>query len=224
MVKLIQGILMTNDPEMISYPDKMKPSVQSSNLNEELGQIEYIFSDKTGTLTKNIMEFKMLSVNGRAYGEKRDLKDEVLQKRPKVTNVDFMDQSLFDVLYSSGNKENEELREVLEMLGVCHTIITQEKNGELIYNAASPDELALVNLAKFIGAEFKGYDEQENMLLQFIDEQCNPKQYKYKILDVLEFNSTRKRMSVILEREDGKIVLYCKGADSIIAARMSKQE
>mmetsp|Transcript_20037 Transcript_20037/g.17118 ORF Transcript_20037/g.17118 Transcript_20037/m.17118 type:complete len:125 (+) Transcript_20037:1212-1586(+) len=124
MVKLIQGILMTNDPEMISYPDKMKPSVQSSNLNEELGQIEYIFSDKTGTLTKNIMEFKMLSVNGRAYGEKRDLKDEVLQKRPKVTNVDFMDQSLFDVLYSSGNKENEELREVLEMLGVCHTIIT----------------------------------------------------------------------------------------------------
>mmetsp|Transcript_20037 Transcript_20037/g.17121 ORF Transcript_20037/g.17121 Transcript_20037/m.17121 type:complete len:95 (+) Transcript_20037:1698-1982(+) len=62
------------------------------------------------------------------------------------------------------------------------------------------------------------------MLLQFIDEQCNPKQYKYKILDVLEFNSTRKRMSVILEREDGKIVLYCKGADSIIAARMSKQD
>ena len=46
----------------------MNTEVQSSSLNEELGQIQYIFSDKTGTLTQNIMEFKMVDVKGKMYG------------------------------------------------------------------------------------------------------------------------------------------------------------
>jgi Cation transport ATPase len=59
---------MTNDPNMTSSAENIKTTVQSSNLTEELGQVEYIFSDKTGTLTKNIMEFKNLSVKGVSYG------------------------------------------------------------------------------------------------------------------------------------------------------------
>ena len=46
----------------------MNTEVQSSSLNEELGQIQYIFSDKTGTLTQNVMEFKMVDVKGKMYG------------------------------------------------------------------------------------------------------------------------------------------------------------
>lgn len=68
MVRLGQGIIMTNDPNMTSSAENIKTTVQSSNLTEELGQVEYIFSDKTGTLTKNIMEFKNLSVKGVSYG------------------------------------------------------------------------------------------------------------------------------------------------------------
>ena len=41
---------------------------QSSNLNEQLGQVEYVFSDKTGTLTCNIMEFKKFSAGNKSYG------------------------------------------------------------------------------------------------------------------------------------------------------------
>lgn len=41
---------------------------RNSNLNEELGQVKYVFSDKTGTLTENIMEFKKCSVGGKIYG------------------------------------------------------------------------------------------------------------------------------------------------------------
>jgi phospholipid-transporting ATPase len=66
LVKLFQGMRIAQDEAMAT--GEIIPVVQSSSLNEELGQINYIFSDKTGTLTCNSMEFKKLSVKGIAYG------------------------------------------------------------------------------------------------------------------------------------------------------------
>ena len=68
MVKFIQGIFIAKDPEMVHKASNTATTVQSSNLNEELGQIEYVFSDKTGTLTQNYMEFRKLVARGKAYG------------------------------------------------------------------------------------------------------------------------------------------------------------
>ena len=111
-------------------------------------------------------------------------------------------------------------------LAVCHTIITENKYGEIIYNviksyfmlivqASSPDELALANFAKFAGCAYMGLDDDNRMTVSY-----KKKTYKFKLLQVLEFNSKRKRMSVIVEDEKGNIILYCKGADSIILERM----
>ena len=75
--------------------------VQSSNLNEELGQIEYIFSDKTGTLTCNIMEFKMISINGASYGDDHS-KD--LSNYQKVSNVNFADSLFFEIIENRAKK------------------------------------------------------------------------------------------------------------------------
>ena len=43
---------------------------------------------------------------------------------------------------------------------------------------------------------------------------------RYKLLNVIEFDSTRKRMSVIVKTPEDKIVIICKGADSIIEKRL----
>jgi magnesium-transporting ATPase (P-type) len=105
---------------------------------------------------------------------------------------------------------------MLLLLSVCHTIVIDERKGT--YNAASPDELALVNGAKQFGYEFKGIDKEDNML---IEDHANKTVLQYKLLNVCEFNSTRKRASVIVRDPKGQIVLMCKGADSVIYERLS---
>jgi phospholipid-transporting ATPase len=89
------------------------------------------------------------------------------------------------------------------------------KHGELIYNASSPDELALANFARFCGCEFQGTDDEGHMKVKF-----QGGELRFKLLHVLEFNSTRKRMSIIIEDAAGNIKLLCKGADSILKPRL----
>lgn len=217
IVKFIQAFIMTKDENLLSKSDKIYANVQSSNLNEELGQISYIFSDKTGTLTCNIMDFKKLSVCGVSYGETADMDD--ISSMPKVTNVDFRDKSLFRDL-NDGSRNADGIKETLMFLALCHTIIIEEKNGEIIYNAASPDELALVNFARYSGYEFQGIDENNFMNVQIASDS---EIQKFKYLFSLDFTSTRKRHSVLIENKKGEVILYCKGADSIILQRMNKE-
>ena len=143
-------MFMTKDYMMFDEEQDMEMRAQSSNLNEELGQIEYVFSDKTGTLTCNIMEFKKFAAGTLPYGTGKK------PDTPQLSNVNFYDPSLSAHLNDKSHFNHDSLVRVCLFLGVCHTIVMDDRKGT--YNAASPDELALVNGAKQFGYEFKGID------------------------------------------------------------------
>ena len=103
---------------------------------------------------------------------------------------------------------------MFRLLAVCHTVIVEkdERTGEISYQASSPDELALVEGAKSQGYEFLNKDPQN-----IISIKTPFNTLRYELLNVLEFTSTRKRMSVIIkDLQNGEIWLYTKGADSVI--------
>ena len=216
LVRLAQSFFITYDSEMTQEGTGIQACVQSPNLTDELGQIEYILSDKTGTLTKNMMNFKKISIGGELYGDKISFQSFGQQEIP---HVDFYDQRLIETLMDPTKKNHAYIKETIFLLALCHTAMIQEKDGKKSYNTASPDELALVNFAKFAGVEFLGTDENDNINITFKGEQI-----QYKLLQIFEFNSDRKRMSIIVKTPEGKIMLYTKGADTTLLSRMDNND
>lgn len=209
---------MSKDPQLRTDKPDSKLVVQSSNLNEELGQIKFVFSDKTGTLTCNKMDFKYILINGIVYGKIPEDHEKYIKSYsnfPNVTNVDFHDMTLLDILDNPEHNQHEIVRHTLFFLALCHTIVAETKQNEIVYNASSPDELAFVNFAKFCGVEFRGL-QNNYMLIHF-----KGNIYRYKLLHTFEFTSSRKRQSIIFETEDKQIFLYTKGADSILENLLS---
>ena len=87
----------------------------------------------------------------------------------------------------------------------------------MTYNASSPDELALTNAARHFGIVFEDKDENNNIVL--LNKKEN-KRYYYKLLNVIEFTSLRKRMTVIVKDDKNRIIVMTKGADSIVEKRL----
>lgn len=234
LVKFGQAYFINNDEKMYYEENDTPALARTSNLNEELGQVQYIFSDKTGTLTANRMEFKKCTFGGKSYGsgeteislaaqarkdgtfeESRALQ-EFMKKNNNKKEFTFDDQRLLEDLKNGEN--SRAINEALHLLALCHTVIPEETEDGMIFQASSPDENALVVAAKCFGFTFS--KRTQKTLAIRVDGQ----EKEYKLLNVLEFTSARKRMSVILEDPEGKIILYCKGADTVIYERLGENQ
>ncbi|EPZ32698.1 Serine/threonine-dual specificity kinase domain-containing protein [Rozella allomycis CSF55] len=264
---LLRGCFLRNTSHIIgivvSTGVDTKLMLNSGPTPSKRSKIDRMLNPQTGTLTRNVMELKKISVAGAIYGftendlekpirrfnssenaeeeenfadldaiRKKMMKDMTILLKGKNVSVEqsFVDPFLFSHLLNIP-EQSRNIIDFFRILSVCHTVLSQKPNcstqisgddiadtkySEIIYKAQSPDEAALVSASRNLGFSFL-YRENDFLYIDLLG-----KIEKYKILNVLEFNSSRKRMSVIVQRMTGEILLYCKGADSVIYERLAK--
>ncbi|KAH8741347.1 calcium transporting ATpase or aminophospholipid transporter [Cryptosporidium ryanae] len=225
--KVSQAIIITSDPRL---SNQSSPIVRNSDLNDELGQISYICTDKTGTLTRNYMEFKVMCINGNVYG-KRNLqlqKPENTSTSQPTPHVDIEDENLREML-SEGKKEEIEL---LLNFALNNTVLLQQTEDELIddpplYTASSTDEEAFVLTSHHFGISL--YSQKcSKSVIKFTGIGCKEQFVEFETLIRLEFDHSRRRSSVLVkfpkklfkyetEESDGyRYILFTKGSESAI--------
>lgn len=328
LVKLGQLVLL-HDVDMYDPVTDTPMVANTTTILENLGQVSFVFSDKTGTLTENVMRFRKMSVAGVACLHDMDVQRDEQVKQNKIeaslmgrlglglgrglgrgrgrhphrTSLpphphhshasSLTPSSLTKAKFSVDNDEADMLdscdeyddaddyaasasppppkrqgslasasrwkstvrpdeepelktedmldymrrkpntmfsrraKHLLLSIALCHTCLPEKQdNGELSFQAASPDELALVEAARDMGwlvvdrsgqtvtLQTSSGDNGQN------EDGVLLRTEAYQVLDVIEFSSRRKRMSIIVRMPDGRICLFCKGADNVILSRL----
>lgn len=283
IIKLAQMFLL-NDIDMYHEETNTPLEARTSTINEDLGQISFIFSDKTGTLTDNSMIFRKMTIAGTAWLHDLDLTDngEPLLKHKKrkgkkknskksqavkelpsdagILASPIGRRPRLGVSMDHGSRPDNLRREssagvthwrspafptrpqlqlstlsllrylkehphtffarrtrfFLLSIALCHTCLPElDEDENIVYQAASPDELALVRAAAELGYSVVDRDVNSITLKTYPNGlEGDALVERYEILDVIEFSSARKRMSIIIRLPNGRICTFCKGADS----------
>lgn len=214
ILKMFQTRLIACDAGMYDQYTGKNAEARTSDLIEELGQVEFIFSDKTGTLTKNEMVFRKCSINNKIYGQ-TPLGGEAQSAKYSLNG----DASCFKALSNKDNPDRQAIRDFFTICTVCHAANIEVKNGVKIYSSPSPDELAFIEGAKQLGFIFS---DKSPGVIETFDEHTNTTS-KWNVEIELPFDSTRKKMSMIVNPEGtDEFIMFTKGADSHMLERSEK--
>ncbi|XP_021314521.1 phospholipid-transporting ATPase 1 isoform X2 [Sorghum bicolor] len=229
LVRVGQSYFMIGDTRMYDSSSGSRFQCRSLNINEDLGQIRYIFSDKTGTLTQNKMEFQQASIYGKNYGSSlqvtSDFSHEISTteplrqngRKPKV-NVDLALTALLNQPLIG--EERLAAHDFFLTLAACNTVIpvSTESSHDLTnevdetsaidYQGESPDEQALVTAASAYG-----YTLVERTTGHIVIDVLGER-LRLDVLGLHEFDSVRKRMSVVVRFPDNNVKVLVKGADT----------
>jgi phospholipid-translocating ATPase len=217
--------------------------VRTSTIPEDLGRIEYLLSDKTGTLTQNEMEMKKIHVGTVSYAN--EAMDEVttyvrqgfhvqLTTDPATHNMLVTPSSTFSAPANAGatrtrREIGSRVRDVVLALALCHNVTptVDVEDGQEVrsYQASSPDEIAIVKWTESVGLRLTHRDRR-SMVLESAE--TGRPVVRVRILDVFPFTSEGKRMGIIVhfhtnfkdhnpDLASGEIWFYQKGADTVMA-------
>ncbi|PIK43027.1 putative phospholipid-transporting ATPase IIA [Apostichopus japonicus] len=221
MGKIVYSFMIMRDKEI------QGTVVRSTTIPEELGRISYLLTDKTGTLTQNEMVFKKLHLGTVSFGT--DTNDEIMAHlHTAYTNIDQGQ----DVSTTSGQRKSAVRKtvisknyEAVKAVALCHNVTPvyddddydlespeAERKDKVVYQASSPDEVALVTWTESVGLALVRRD-LSTMALRT----PTGNEEIYTILQIFPFTSETKRMGIIVKEErSGQIIFFLKGADTVM--------
>ncbi|KAL4803293.1 hypothetical protein BDV18DRAFT_145585 [Aspergillus unguis] len=232
MAKSVYGRFIERDKDI---PDTV---VRTSTIPEDLGRIEYLLSDKTGTLTQNEMELKKIHVGTVSYA------NDAMEEVASYVRQSFAGNTLTTAAAAFGTQPGlaaaprtrreigSRVRDVVLALALCHNVTptTDEEDGVKVtsYQASSPDEIAIVRYTEEVGLKVS-YRDRQTIALESTD--TGHVVVRVRILDIFPFTSDSKRMGIIVkfDTDQGNDILnsptgeeeiwfYQKGADTVMTS------
>lgn len=238
-IRVLQALFMSADFRMKTKTQAVV--ARATNLNETLGEVEHILSDKTGTLTENIMNYVACSAGGKIYNtlKKKNAMESAIRRNVVPVRQLVLSMALCHSVVPEPKGESEAAKPTekprkekqrknaptndVDNLNITHEGALEHTEGDgnevgvgmadedlPDYQGQSPDEVALVTSAREYGIALL------RRTLDTLEVKHFGVHEVYTELAELEFNSDRKRMSMILRYPDGKIRMLTKGADTIM--------
>ncbi len=195
---------------------------RNTNIPEDLGRIEMLLSDKTGTLTQNEMEFKSFFVQNAKFDRRESMHEimEALTAASQEDSAPMADHRKPEPGHAKRSKQ-EQIKDLTIAMAVCHNVTPVDTEGKHDFQAASPDEIALVKFAGELGYRLLHRDQ---LKMQVATPVSSLDVDEYEILLDFPFTSESRKMGILVRHtKTQRIIYFMKGAEQAVGQSVSPE-